>query len=84
MLLGTPDGESTDVFAATVRDGDPSWMGPLAGVALGLAVYHIVEPEVRDQFPVDAYRDTIAPYEPYLEPQAIIEAVRNVRGESQA
>ncbi len=55
VLLGTPNPESTDLFAETLREGDPSWAGALAGVRLGLPVFHITEPEIRAQIPEDVY-----------------------------
>jgi hypothetical protein len=36
VLLGTPNPESSDLIAATLTEGDPTWAGALAGVKLGL------------------------------------------------
>ena len=60
VLLGTPDAESTQTLAQTVVAGDPSYAGPLAGVPLGLPVFHVFEPEVRDQVPGDVYEAQVA------------------------
>src|SRR5947208_2949902 len=49
VLLGTPDAESTQTLAQTVVAGDPSYAGPLAGVPLGLPVFHVFEPELKRQ-----------------------------------
>ena len=49
VLLGQPDANSAGLFAETVTRGDPSWAGPLAGVPLGLPVYHVLEPEIKHQ-----------------------------------
>jgi glycine/sarcosine/betaine reductase complex component A len=49
VVLGSPDADSSELYAETLIHGDPSWMGPLAGVALGLPVYHIMEPEILAQ-----------------------------------
>jgi glycine/sarcosine/betaine reductase complex component A len=46
-VLGAPDAESAELYAETLVNGDPSWLGPLAGVSLGLPVYHIMEPEIK-------------------------------------
>jgi hypothetical protein len=35
--------------ALTLKSGDPSYAGPLAGVALGIPSYHILEPEIVEQ-----------------------------------
>ena len=47
VLLGAAEGEAAGLAAETVTLGDPTYAGPLAGVSLGLAVYHICEPEVK-------------------------------------
>ena len=38
--------------AETVTLGDPTFAGPLAGVQLGLTVYHVCEPEVKEEIDV--------------------------------
>ena len=49
VMLGAGDAEAVEVAAETVRDGDPAWVGPLAGVQLGLPVLHVFEDEVKEQ-----------------------------------
>ena len=46
VVLGTPNPESSRLYALTVTEGDPAWAGALAGTALRLPVYHITEPEI--------------------------------------
>ena len=70
VLLGTPDAESTQTLAQTVVAGDPSYAGPLAGVPLGLPVFHVFEPEVRDQIPGDVYEAQVALMEMSLDRDA--------------
>lgn len=79
VILGCPSVESAEIYARTVTEGDPSWVGPLAGVALGLPVYHVLEPEVKRQFAPDVYEEQVSIMESVLETEAIIEAVRSVR-----
>ncbi len=43
VVLGTPTPGSTMMVALTLTQGDPSYAGPLAGVPLGLPVFHILE-----------------------------------------
>ena len=38
VLLGTPNAESSRLYAMTVTEGDPSWAGALAGVAIASSV----------------------------------------------
>ena len=40
VLLGAAEGEAACLAAETVTAGDPTYAGPLAGVSLGLKVYH--------------------------------------------
>ena len=55
MVLGSPDEDSTEIFAETVKNGDPTYVGPLAGKALDLPVYHVLEPEIKDQADAAVY-----------------------------
>src|SRR5262245_41216458 len=79
VILGSPSAESAEIYARTVTEGDPSWVGPLAGVTLGLPVYHILEPEMKDQFPPELYDEQVGIMESVLETDEIIAAVRSVR-----
>lgn len=51
VVLGNGEANGVEVFAETVTQGDPSFAGPLAGVALKIPVYHVLEPEVVDAVP---------------------------------
>ena len=51
VILGNCEANGVEVFAETVTEGDPSYAGPLAGVALKIPVYHILEDEVMSQVP---------------------------------
>jgi hypothetical protein len=62
-----------------VTEGDPSWVGPLSGIALGLPVYHVLEPEMKDQFDAKVYEEQVSIMEDVLEVDDIISAVRGVR-----
>jgi glycine/sarcosine/betaine reductase complex component A len=55
VLLGTPTAESSELYALTVTQGDPSWAGPLAGIAMNLPFYHILEPAIKGQVPAEVY-----------------------------
>jgi glycine/sarcosine/betaine reductase complex component A len=55
VVLGASDIEGAEIAAETLTAGDPSYAGPLAGVSLGLPIYHILEPEVRAAVPPDVY-----------------------------
>lgn len=81
-MLGTPNAESSRLYAMTVTEGDPSWAGALAGVALGLPVYHITEAAIKAQIAPAAYDEHIALMEVVLEVDDIAQAVQEVRATS--
>ncbi len=82
VLLGAPDAESAGIAAETVVLGDPSWAGPLAGVQLGLPVYHILEEELRTAVPEDVWEEQVGLMADVLEVDAITEAVREFRAQA--
>jgi glycine/sarcosine/betaine reductase complex component A len=51
VVLGNGEANGVEVFAETVTEGDPSYAGPLAGVALKIPVYHVLEEEVMAEMP---------------------------------
>jgi len=55
VVLGASDIEGAEIAAETLTVGDPSFAGPLAGVSLGLPIYHILEPDVKTAVPADVY-----------------------------
>ena len=79
VLHGAPDAESAGIAAETVVLGDPSWAGPLAGVQLGLPVYHILEDEARAAVPSEIWEDQVGLMVDVLEVDEIAEAVREFR-----
>ncbi len=58
VVLGASDIEGAEIAAETLTTGDPSFAGPLAGVQLGLHVYHILEPVVRAAVPEAVYEES--------------------------
>jgi len=59
VVLGASDIEGAEISAETVTFGDPSYTGPLAGVPLGLPVYHILEPDLKQFIPEAVYEENI-------------------------
>ncbi len=51
VVLGNGEANGVEVFAETVTQGDPSYAGPLAGLALKIPVYHVLEEEVMSDVP---------------------------------
>jgi betaine reductase len=56
-------------------------MGPLAGVALQIPVYHIMEPEIKDQIAPAAYKEHLELMELALDVEKIVEGLKRVRKE---
>jgi glycine reductase len=79
VVLGAPDAESAGIAAETVVLGDPSWAGPLAGVQLGLPVYHVLEEELRGAVPAEVWEEQVGLMVDVLEVDAIADAVREFR-----
>jgi hypothetical protein len=81
VLLGTPTADASRLYAMTVTSGDPAWAGALAGVALGLPVYHVTEDAVKAQVPGETYEEHVGLMEMVVDRTAIARAVGEGRGE---
>lgn len=79
VLIGAAEAEAAGLAAETVTAGDPTFAGPLAGVELGLNVYHCVEPEFKDEVPEDVYDEQIGMMEMVLEVDEIVEEMKSIR-----
>ena len=82
VMLGAADAEAAEVAAETVRDGDPAWVGPLAGVQLGLPVLHVFEDEVKEQADDGVYEAQIGFFEMTLDVDGVKDAMKRARGET--
>ena len=82
VIIGAAEAEAAGLAAETVTLGDPTFAGPLAGVALGLAVYHAVEPEFKNEVDPEVYEEQIGMMEMVLDVGSIIEEMNNIRNES--
>ncbi len=81
VLLGAAEGEAAGLAAETVTLGDPTFAGPLAGVSLGLAVYHICEPEVKAEIDEAIYDEQISMMEMVLDVDDIVEEMTAIRNQ---
>jgi len=80
VVLGAADLESLEVTAETVTVGDPAYVGPLAGVQLGLPVVHILEEEIKEQVDPQVYEDQVGLLEMTLDVEQVREAVKSLPG----
>lgn len=79
VILGSSDAEGAEIYAETVSNGDPTYAGPLAGVPLGLPVYHIFDSEIRDECDPSAWEEQISMMEMVLDPEPLAAAVKGIR-----
>ena len=76
VLLGAAEGEAAGLAAETVTAGDPTFAGPLAGVPLGLAVYHVCEPQVKEEV-----KEEVSMMEMVLDVDDIVNEMTAIRDE---
>lgn len=77
IVLGASEAETAGLAAETVTAGDPTYAGPLAGVSLGLAVYHIFE--LKDEVNADVFDEQCGMMEMVLDVDAIGSEVKSIR-----
>lgn len=81
VLLGGGEAETAGLAAETVTAGDPTWAGPLAGVSLGLKVYHALEAEFKESVDAGVYDEQIGMMEMVLDVDAITSEIKAIRDE---
>ena len=82
VLLGAAEGEAAGLAAETVTNGDPTYAGPLTGVQLGLKVYHVCEPEIKEEFDSKVYDDNVGMMEMVLDVDDISNEMKPIRDQS--
>ena len=81
VVLGSSDAEGAEIYDETVTNGDPTFAGPLAGVPLGLPVYHIFDETIRAECDPAQWEEQISMMEMVLDPEALAAAVKGMRDE---
>ena len=81
VVLGAAEGEAAGLAAETVTAGDPTFAGPLTGVQLGLQVYHVCEPEMKEEFDEAVYDEQVSMMEMVLDVDDIISVMTSIREE---
>ena len=82
VVLGAADIDGIEMVTETVTEGDPAYVGPLAGVQLGLPVVHIFEDEVREQVDPAVYEEQVGLVEMAVDSEAVKTAMKKLRGEA--
>ena len=81
VVLGAAEGEAAGLAAETVTAGDPTFAGPLAGVQLGLSVFHVCENEVKEEIDAGVYDDQISMMEMVMDVDDIAKEMSSIRDE---
>ena len=81
VVLGAAEGEAAGLAAETVTLGDPTFAGPLTGVQLGLTVYHVCEPEMKEEFDEAVYDEQVSMMEMVLDVDDIVSEMSAIRDE---
>jgi len=81
VLLGASEGEASGLAAETVTNGDPTYAGPLTGVQLGLRVYHVCEPEIKEEFDQAVYEEQISMMEMVIDVDDICSEMESIRSQ---
>jgi betaine reductase len=80
VVLGAADLEALEVAAETLTIGDPAYVGPLAGVQLGLPVVHILEEEVKESVDPAVWEEQVGLLEMTLDVDQIKRAAATFPG----
>jgi len=81
VLIGAAEAEAAGLAAETVTNGDPTFAGSLAGVPLGLRVYHVTEPQFKDYVDSAVYDEQIGMMEMVLDVDSIIAEMDSIRSQ---
>ncbi len=83
VLLGAAEAEAAGLAAETVTLGDPTFAGPLTGVSLKLAAYHVCEEVLKEEYDANIYEEQVGMMEMVLDVDAITEEMNNIREQCQ-
>jgi betaine reductase len=81
VVLGAAEGEAAGLAAETVTAGDPTFAGPLAGVQLGLSVYHVCEDEIKAEVDAGVYDEQVGMMEMVMDVEDIASEMSSIRDE---
>lgn len=81
IVLGAAEGEAAGLAAETVTAGDPTFAGPLAGVQLGLSVFHICENEMKEEVDAGVYDEQISMMEMVMDVDDITNEMNDIRSQ---
>jgi glycine/sarcosine/betaine reductase complex component A len=79
VLLGSSDADGAGLYAETVTAGDPTYAGPLAGVSLGLPVYHVFDETIKAEADAGAWQEQVGMMEMVLDTAKLAGSVAKMR-----
>ncbi|MDD5206369.1 MAG: glycine/sarcosine/betaine reductase complex selenoprotein A, partial [Desulfobacterales bacterium] len=79
VLLGSSDAEGAGLYAETVTAGDPTFAGPLAGVSLGLPVYHVFGEAIKAEADQGVWEEQVGMMEMVLNTEKLSGSVEKMR-----
>jgi hypothetical protein len=79
-ILGANSPTAVEMTALTLKSGDPSYAGPLAGVELGIPSFHILEPEITRQIDPALYERELALSALAMDVDEVIKPLTGIRG----
>jgi glycine reductase len=79
VVLGSANADGAGLYAETLSAGDPTYAGPLAGVSLGLPVYHVFDEVIKVEADPTVWEEQISMMEMVLEPENLIASVADMR-----
>lgn len=79
-VLGANSPTAVEMTALTLKSGDPSYAGALAGVELGIPSYHILEPEIVGQLDPSLYERELALPAMAMDVAEIVQPLKTIRG----
>jgi glycine/sarcosine/betaine reductase complex component A len=78
-VLGANSAAAVEMTALTLKSGDPSYAGPLTGVALGIPSYHVLEPEIVGQIDPALYDRELALSALAMDVDQVIAPMKSIR-----
>jgi glycine reductase len=79
VVLGSANADGAGLYAETVSAGDPTYAGPLAGVSLGLPVYHVFDEVIKAEADPAIWEQQVSMMEMVLEPEKLVASVADMR-----
>ena len=78
-VLGANSAAAVEMTALTLKSGDPSYAGALAGIALGIPSYHILEPEIVGQIDAAVYERELALSALAMDVDEVVAPMKSIR-----